>query len=364
MLKTIEMGFTGVSERGGDLMLYPPDGTWAVKKNKKHNVPEGKLGPDGSRRRVPGNSVKAKFFKETDPLALYFKQISKFPLLTVQEEQSIGEKIVQLRQQISELETLYGDGVQVMTQRKNLEDSLLRYKNRMINSNLRLVVSIAKNYQHRGLSLLDLIDEGNIGLIEAVERFDYTRGCRFSTYGTWWIRQAIIKSIADKGRVIRIPIHMLNTIKKCYYVAKQLTQDLGRDPSNEELSEYLGIPLSKVKEIVKYSQETTSLDTIVDDGNLTRLADLIKDDTLIEPFEAVFSMTIQETMENIISNLSEREMKIIQLRFGLAGESPLTLEETGKLLGITRERVRQIQEKAMFKLKRLKELHALTEDYN
>ncbi|MDR1247973.1 MAG: sigma-70 family RNA polymerase sigma factor [Treponema sp.] len=308
---------------------------------------------------------KAKTVKESDPLALYFMQISKFPLLTVQEEQGIGEKIVAIRREIRELDDSYLDKEQddfYHGERDRLCKTLLRHKNLMINSNLRLVVSIAKNYQHRGLSLLDLIDEGNIGLIEAVERFDYTRGCRFSTYGTWWIRQAIIKSIADKGRVIRIPIHMLNTIKKCYFVAKQLTQDLGRDPSEEELSEYLGVPLHKVKEIVKLSQETTSLDTIVDDGNLTRLADLIKDDTMEEPFEMVFSMTIQETMEDILSYLSEREMKIIQLRFGLAGEGPLTLEETGKLLGITRERVRQIQEKATFKLRGLQQLRELKEN--
>jgi RNA polymerase primary sigma factor len=229
-----------------------------------------------------GNSRRSKQTKETDPLALYFKQISQFPLLSVQDEQSIGEKIVTFRNKINILDESFRedfDNSVYIEERAILDKSLLLYKNRMINSNLRLVVSIAKNYQHRGLSLLDLIDEGNIGLIEAVERFDYTRGCRFSTYGTWWIRQAIIKSIADKGRVIRIPIHMLNTIKKCYFVAKQLTQDLGRDPSDEELSEYLGVPASKVKEIVKLSQETTSLDTIVDDGNLTRLADLIKDDT-------------------------------------------------------------------------------------
>jgi RNA polymerase primary sigma factor len=308
------------------------------------------------------NLHKTKIVKETDPLALYFRQISKFPLLTVQEEQSIGEMIVRIREQIVSLEERYNGKLHYKiykTKRKALEESLLVYKNRMINSNLRLVVSIAKNYQHRGLSLLDLIDEGNIGLIEAVERFDYTRGCRFSTYGTWWIRQAIIKSIADKGRVIRIPIHMLNTIKKCYFVAKQLTQDLGRDPTNEELSEFLSLPVAKVKEIVKLSQETTSLDTVVDAGNVTRLADLIKDDSLTEPFEAVFSLTIQETMEEILSSLSEREMKIIQLRFGLAGESPLTLEETGKILGITRERVRQIQEKVTYKLRASRELNEL-----
>jgi RNA polymerase primary sigma factor len=308
---------------------------------------------------------KSRLPKETDPLALYFKQISKFPLLTVEEEQVIGEKIVVLRQKLQDLRLMYEgkeDEGAYKKERTLLDGALQLYKNKMINSNLRLVVSIAKNYQHRGLSLLDLIDEGNIGLIEAVERFDYTRGCRFSTYGTWWIRQAIIKSIADKGRVIRIPIHMLNTIKKCYFVSKQLTQDLGRDPSNEELSKYLGLPLSKVKEIVKLSQETTSLDTIVDDGNLTRLADLIKDEHLEEPFDMAFSVTVQEAMGDILSYLSEREMRIMQLRFGLTGEGPLTLEETGKILGITRERVRQIQEKATYKLRNLKELHELNDN--
>ena len=318
----------------------------------------------GKRKKVPDRAQKKiKPQKESDPLALYFRQISRFPLLTLQEEQNIGEKIISLRTKINGLED---DNTQDQhdksTEKTALDSALLHYKNKMINSNLRLVVSIAKNYQHRGLSLLDLIDEGNIGLIEAVERFDYTKGCRFSTYGTWWIRQAIIKSIADKGRVIRIPIHMLNTIKKCYYVAKQLTQDLGRDPNEHELSEYLGVPVSKIKEIVKLSQETTSLDTIVDDGNLTRLADLIKDDSRAEPFEMVFSMTLQETMGGILSQLSEREMKIIQLRFGLTGENPLTLEETGKYLGITRERVRQIQEKAIWKLRTLHELRELKEN--
>jgi RNA polymerase primary sigma factor len=355
MSKSLRIYFADVVEKEEELFLFPPkDLPWQIKKIK-------------SRKTLRNNKVaqkiqKAKNPKETDPLALYFKQISKFPLLTVHEERALGEKILNFQQQLKELEASYKlkeKDDAYFERHEALKNSLLSNKDVMINSNLRLVVSIAKNFQHRGLSLLDLIDEGNIGLIEAVDRFDYRRGCRFSTYGTWWIRQAIIKSIADKGRVIRIPIHMLNIIKKCYFVSKQLTQDLGRDPSNEELSDYLGIPISKVKEIVKLSQETTSLDTIVDEGNLTRLADLIKDDTLAEPFDAAFSQTIQETLDEILSSLSEREMKIIQLRFGLAGEGPLTLEETGKLLGITRERVRQIQEKATFKLKNIRELTEL-----
>jgi RNA polymerase primary sigma factor len=348
MLSTYSSSYAD-ADRSEELSLFQPkEAAWPAKRIRN--------------RKSLKTVHKTKIVKETDPLALYFRQISKFPLLTVQEEQSIGEMIIRHREKINALKEQYEGKLhykRYKTKLKALEESLLVYKNRMINSNLRLVVSIAKNYQHRGLSLLDLIDEGNIGLIEAVERFDYTRGCRFSTYGTWWIRQAIIKSIADKGRVIRIPIHMLNTIKKCYFVAKQLTQDLGRDPTNEELSEFLSLPIAKVKEIVKLSQETTSLDTVVDAGNLTRLSDLIKDDTLAEPFETVFSIAIQDTLENILSGLSEREMKIIQLRFGLAGDGPLTLEETGRLLGITRERVRQIQEKVTYKLRALRELRDL-----
>jgi RNA polymerase primary sigma factor len=298
---------------------------------------------------------KAKHVKETDPLALYLKQISRYALLSAEEEMRIGEHIQKLRAHVADTDSSE-------TEREASRLELIEVKNRMISSNLRLVVSIAKNYQHRGLSLLDLIDEGNIGLIEAVERFDYTRGCRFSTYGTWWIRQAIIKSLADKGRVIRIPIHMLNTIKKCYFVAKQLTQDLGRDPRPEELAEKLGMDARKVKEIMKLSQETASLDTTVDEDNVTHLADLIKDDSIVEPFEEVFSMTIQDTLGDVLKNLSEREVTIIKLRYGLNGEGPRTLEETGKFLGITRERVRQIQEKAIEKLKELQELSEYQDD--
>jgi len=302
---------------------------------------------------------------ESDPLALYLKQISRFSLLSVVQEQEIGEKIMTAK---SELRTvLEGLNVQnipddMKAPLRQKENLLLALKNRMINANLRLVVSIAKKYQHRGLTLLDLIDEGNIGLIEAVERFDYTKGCRFSTYGTWWIRQAIIKSLADKGRVIRIPIHMLNTIKKCYFVSKHLTQELGRDPSNGELADYMNLPEDKIKEILKISQETASLDGTVDEESVTRLSDLIRDENVQEPFEDVFSLTLQDTLGSVLQQLSDREMRILQLRFGLGGgEGPLTLEETGKMLGITRERVRQIQEKAITKLRGLKMIRELKE---
>ncbi len=283
---------------------------------------------------------------DSDPLSFYLKQISTYALLSVEEEQAIGQRIQELREHLQDLRNpgMTGDVAA-------LEDELRRFKTRMINANLRLVVSIAKKYQHRGLTLLDLIDEGNIGLIEAVERFDYTRGCRFSTYGTWWIRQAIIKSLADKGRVIRIPVHMLNTIKKCFYVAKHLTQELGRDPYSGEVSEYMNLTSRKVEEIQQLSQETTSLDIPIDEDSTTRLSDVIEDEQQAQPFDLVFHLTLQDTIEEVLDQLSEREMRIIKLRFGLGGEGPYTLEETGKFLGITRERVRQIQEKALGKLR-------------
>lgn len=296
------------------------------------------------------------FEGDTDPLAFYLKQISGYPLLDVRQEQEIGKKIQDLRRQIDQIDQI--DQTELLevgnpepVDLREIQEELRFFKTLMINSNLRLVVSIAKKYQHRGLSLLDLIDEGNIGLIEAVERFDYTRGCRFSTYGTWWIRQAIIKSLADKGRVIRIPVHMLNTIKKCFYVAKHLTHELGRDPDSVEMSNYMNVTPGRVQEIMKLSQDTTSLDVTIDDDNFTRLADLIEDETQVQPFDLVFNLTLQDTIEEVLEQLNEREMRIIKLRFGLGGEGPYTLEETGKFLGITRERVRQIQEKALEKLR-------------
>ncbi len=292
---------------------------------------------------------------ETDPLALYLKQISRYSLLTIDQEQSIGQKISEFKVKMAEFkedaENVDLQSEELEETRSRTEELLFEQKNLMIKSNLRLVVSIAKKYQNRGMSLLDLIDEGNIGLIEAVERFDYKRGCRFSTYGTWWIRQAIIKSLAVKARVIRIPIHMLNTIKKTFFVSKQLQQEYGREPTDKELANYMNMSEEKIKDIMQLSQETASLDTTVDDDHVTRLSELIKDEKTPEPVETVFNSSLQDTLSQVLDQLNDREKRIIQLRFGLSGEGPLTLEETGKMLGITRERVRQIQEKAITKLK-------------
>lgn len=292
---------------------------------------------------------------EMDPLSLYLKQIAAYPLLSKNEELEIGEYIHTYKHGLKELDEEYHTGQiqrpEYLAAKKELEGALEYYRNRMITSNLRLVVSIAKKYQHRGLSLLDLIDEGNIGLIEAVERFDYTRKCKFSTYGTWWIQQAVIKAIADKGRTIRIPIHVLNIIRKTFSVAKHLTQENGREPSYDEIAEYMDTTSEHVENIMKYSGETASLDVTVDDENVTTLSDLVFSEDYEEPFDSMFYLNLQDILDRSMDELSERERKIITLRFGLSGYSPLTLEEIGKILGITRERVRQIQNKAIVRMR-------------
>lgn len=303
--------------------------------------------------------VKSNAKTDVDPLSIYLKQISRYPLLSAEDEYRLGEKIRGLRDKLAAVRSGKKKRKKGAPSEDDLQKELNQLKNCLIRANLRLVVAIAKKYQYRGMLLLDLIDEGNIGLIEAVERFDYSRGCRFSTYGTWWIRQAIIKSLADKGRVIRIPVHMLNTIKKCYFVAKHLTQKYGRDPSTAEIASYMNLPQEKVEEINGLSQDTASLDTTVDPQETTRLAELIRDEKSEEPFEAAFKIALHETIENVLHQLTKREMKIIELRFGLRGEGPYTLQETGHHLGITRERVRQIQEKAIAKLRNLIEIEDL-----
>jgi RNA polymerase primary sigma factor len=328
------------------------------------NILKGRNGEDSGREDpFPLTGTPA----ELDPLALYLKQISRYSLLTAEQERAIGREIDRCRLSIGQLDKRRRKGrirgKLYQAKREKVEMRLVRAKYRMINANVRLVVAIAKKFQYRGLALLDLIDEGNIGLIEAVERFDYRRGCRFTTYGTWWIKQAIIKALADKGRIIRIPIHMLNTIKKCYMVAKHLTQELGRNPSAEELASYMHTDVKKIILVHRLSQETTSLDLPVDADRSTKLVDLIGDRQTDEPFETVFQLTLQDTLQRVLHRLSAREMRIIKLRFGLGCDGPHSLEETGKLLGITRERVRQIQEKAILKLKDSRQILELWDNW-
>lgn len=293
-----------------------------------------------------------------DPLAYYLKQINKISLLSPEKEKKCYIEIRYFKDTLNKL--LYKLKIEEIdkraykNERKACEQKLIDVKNKLVTANLRLVVSIAKKYQHRGLSLIDLIDEGNIGLIEAIDRFDYTKGFKFSTYSTWWIRQSIIKAIADKGRMIRLPIHMLNTIKKCYYMTKQLTQKLGREPTPIEISEHLGIPKEKVVKILHIAQEPGSLEAPVNIDGSSELSDLIEDTESVIYEDVIFFMALQELLKQVLNKLSSREKRIIELRFGLDGEGPYTLEETGKALGITRERVRQIQNSALRKLKSFK----------
>ncbi|MEW5814114.1 MAG: RNA polymerase sigma factor RpoD/SigA [Spirochaetota bacterium] len=300
---------------------------------------------------------------ETDSLSIYLKQIAKYPLLTRPDELVLGEKIQKTQININKLEAKFSknrilkkdfiEGKGVLTKQLN------EYKNRMITSNLRLVVSIAKKYRYRGLGLLDLINEGNLGLIEAVDRFDYTKGCRFSTYGTWWIQQAITKSLSDKGRSIRIPMHILSNMRKCFSASKYLHQKYGRVPLPEELADFMQVPREKIEIYQNLFNEIASLDTTIDDGNMTSLLDLISDNENKEPFEQVFDVTLQNTIAAMLMHLNHREKVILQLRFGLAGEGPMTLETIGNRFGITRERVRQIQNDAIRKLKKCREIKDL-----
>ena len=259
-----------------------------------------------------------------DPVRMYLKEIGKVPLLSAEEEIELAKKM-----EIGDQES----------------------KKRLAEANLRLVVSIAKRYVGRGMLFLDLIQEGNLGLIKAVEKFDYRKGYKFSTYATWWIRQAITRAIADQARTIRIPVHMVETINKLIRVSRQLLQELGREPSPEEIAEEMGMPVDRVREILKISQEPVSLETPIGEEEDSHLGDFIQDDNVPVPADAATFTLLKEQLVEVLGTLTEREQKVLRLRFGLDDGRARTLEEVGTVFNVTRERIRQIEAKALRKLR-------------
>ena len=259
-----------------------------------------------------------------DPVKMYLKEIGSYPLLTIEEEIELAQRI---------------------------EENDSRAKKKLTESNLRLVVSIAKRYVGRGLSFLDLIQEGNLGLIKAVDKFDYRKGYKFSTYATWWIRQAITRAIADQSRTIRIPVHMSEVINKTYRVSRSLTQELGREPTEVELADAMDLPVEKIREILKISADPISLDTPIGEEDDSHLGDFIKDETIVGPEEAATYSLLQSQIRELLDTLTEREKRVLILRFGLDDGRMRTLEEVGREFNVTRERIRQIESKALRKLR-------------
>jgi RNA polymerase primary sigma factor len=275
-----------------------------------------------------------------DPVRMYLREIGRVPLLTAEEEVKLAQR----------MERGKAEKLKANPSRRIIEDGE-EAQRRLTEANLRLVVSVAKKYIGRGMSLLDLIQEGNIGLIRAVEKFDYTKGYKFSTYATWWIRQAITRAIADQARTIRIPVHMVETINRLIRISRRLLQDLGREPTSEEIAEQMEISAEKVREIIKVSQEPVSLETPIGEEDDSHLGDFIEDHTALAPAEAASHQLLKEQVEDVLDSLTERERKVLQLRFGLDDGRSRTLEEVGKEFHVTRERIRQIEAKALRKLR-------------
>ena len=297
-----------------------------------------------------------------DPVRMYLKEIGKVPLLSADEEIELAQNMEDGAVATEKINVLKGrlDGAseeekaEIKEEIKTLQrdvDKGADAKKRLAEANLRLVVSIAKRYVGRGMLFLDLIQEGNLGLIKAVEKFDYKKGYKFSTYATWWIRQAITRAIADQARTIRIPVHLVETINKLIRVSRQLLQELGREPSPEEIAKEMNMPVERVREILKISQEPVSLETPIGEEEDSHLGDFIKDDNVPVPADAAAFTLLKEQLEEVLGTLTEREQKVLTLRFGLEDGRARTLEEVGKEFNVTRERIRQIEAKALRKLR-------------
>lgn len=294
--------------------------------------------------------------KVDDPVRMYLKDIGKIPLLTLDEETIYARQVVDGREAKARLAQIEADDqntVSVEEYEKLLEvsEAADEAKDKLVNANLRLVVSIAKRYLGRGLQFLDLIQEGNMGLIKAVDKFDHQKGFKFSTYATWWIRQAITRAVADQARTIRIPVHMVETINKLVRIQRQLVQELSREPSPQEVAERMGISVEKVQQIQKIAQEPISLESPVGEEEDSNLGDFISDPHALDPYEYTAKMKLREELDDVLATLTEREERVLRLRFGLVDGRQRTLEEVGKEFNVTRERIRQIEAKALRKLK-------------
>jgi RNA polymerase primary sigma factor len=304
---------------------------------------------------APGDNVRPDRAGEggvSDPVRMYLKEIGKVPLLTGAQEVSLAQRIE--KGLLASEEITAAEGGLPVEDKERLNEVVSdghRAKRQLIEANLRLVVSIAKRYVGRGMLLLDLIQEGNLGLMRAVEKFDYTKGFKFSTYATWWIRQAITRAIADQARTIRIPVHMVETINKVTRVQRQMLQELGREPTVEELGEKVGMPPERVREIQRISQEPVSLEAPVGDEDDSLLGDFVEDPGAIAPADAAARALLTEAVEEALEQLSDRERRVVRLRFGLDDGQLHTLEEVGKEFGVTRERIRQIESKTLAKLR-------------
>ena len=294
-------------------------------------------------------------FNIDDPVRMYLKEIGKVPLLTADQEVELATVMSAGREAEARVAQAEADGSAIpeaeMVELKKQIKAGEKAKQQLAEANLRLVVSIAKRYVGRGMLFLDLIQEGNLGLIKAVEKFDYTKGYKFSTYATWWIRQAITRAIADQARTIRIPVHMVETINKVIRVSRQLLQELGHDPSPEEISAEMNMPVDKVREILKIAQEPVSLETPIGEEEDSHLGDFIPDEAASEPSEAASFTLLKEQLVDVLGTLTPREEKVLKLRFGIEDGRTRTLEEVGKEFNVTRERIRQIEAKALRKLR-------------
>ena len=333
-------------ETGGDSCLPDLDDELLPPGEDLDDIPEEEI--------VDPNALVDSFAID-DPVRMYLKEIGKVDLLTPEQEVELAQTMAAGNEAKSQLDELEGMGEAVPSEvREELEKLIKAGKKaeqQLAEANLRLVVSIAKRYVGRGMLFLDLIQEGNLGLIKAVEKFDYTKGYKFSTYATWWIRQAITRAIADQARTIRIPVHMVETINKVIRVNRQLLQELGHDPTPEETAAEMGMPVEKVREILKIAQEPVSLETPIGEEEDSHLGDFIEDDTASEPSEAASFTLLKEQLVEVLSTLTPREEKVLKLRFGIEDGRTRTLEEVGKEFNVTRERIRQIEAKALRKLR-------------